>query len=228
MSAWLRVAALVAGNDLRRELRTLESLASMLLFAVIVVAVFGFLWGDITGRGDSDVLVAGILWVTIPFAALVGYGRSFATEREEDRLLGLALAPVDRSAIYAGKLLANLVVVALLQAVFLPVSAVFLGVNLLPILLPLLLVLALGSVGLSALGTLLAAIVAHLRQGEAFLAILVLPPAVPLIVCAVKSTAILLAGDPLADARTYLLLCLSFDLIVLAAAAALFDWLMED
>jgi heme exporter protein B len=222
------VAWLVARNDLRRELRTLSSFASMLLFSVIVVAVFGFLWGELTGRGLSDVLVAGILWVTVPFASLVAYGRSFAVEREDDRLLGLALAPVDRSAVYAGKLAGNLLIVALLEIVFLPVVAIFLGVNLLPILGPLLLVMALGTIGLSALGTLLAAIVAQLRQGEAFLAILLLPPAIPLIVCAVRSTAILLAGDPLADARTYLALCLAFDLVVLAAAAALFDWLMED
>jgi heme exporter protein B len=226
--SWLQVAWLVARNDLRREVRSGESLAAMVLFALIVVVVFGFLWGDLAALGAADVLVAGILWVTIPFASLVAYGRSFAVEREEDRLLGLAMAPVDRSAVYAGKLLGNLVAVAVLEAVFLPLAAVFLGFDLLGVLGPLALVLALGSVGLAAVGTLFAAIVAQLRQGEAFLAILLFPVTVPVIVCAVKSTTILLAGDPLADARTFLLLALVFDLLYIAAAGLVFDTLMED
>jgi heme exporter protein B len=228
MTGWLRVAWLVARNDLRREVRTGESLAAMVLFALIVVVVFGFLWGDLRGHGVSDVLVAGIVWVTIPFAALVGYGRSFSVEQDEDRLLGLALVPVDRSALYAGKLLGNLVLVGILEAVFLPLAAVFLGINLLPILGPLLVVLALGSLGLAAVGTLFAAIVAQLRKGEAFLAILLFPVVMPVVVCAVQSTAILLAGDPLSEARTYLLLMLVFDLVFLALGAMVFDALMEE
>ena len=227
MSHWLRVAALVARNDLRREVRTGQAWVTMLLFALIVVVVFGFLWGDI-GGGGSHVLVAGILWITIPFAALVAFGRSFAAEREDDRLLGLAMVPVDRSAVFGGKLAGNLVVVLALEAAFLPLSSIFLGYDLAGIWLSLVPVLLLGTLGLSAVGTLLAAIVSHLRQGEAFLAVLMLPVAIPILASAVESTAILMAGDPLSDARTFLLFSLAFDLLILGVAALVFDALMEE
>jgi heme exporter protein B len=116
----------IARKDLLLELRTRERLVSMLTFAVLVAVVFSFaLDPTIRARG----LVGAMLWVTILFAGMLGLGRSFSLEREQDALTGVLLAPVDRGALYLGKFLANLVLLLATELVVFPVYGLFFQVS---------------------------------------------------------------------------------------------------
>jgi hypothetical protein len=112
----------IAGKDLRLELRSRERLVSMLTFAVLVAVVFSFaLDPTIRTRG----IAGAMLWVTILFAGMLGLGRSFSMEREQDAMTGLLLAPIDRGALYLGKFLANLALLLMVVVVIFPVYGLF-------------------------------------------------------------------------------------------------------
>ena len=159
---FLRGALAIAAKDLRVEWRTLEGLSAMALFSLIVLVVFNFAFDLATVRQVGAArLVPGVLWITFSFSGIVGFARSFQVERRRDSLTALVLAPVDRGALFAGKALANLAALLALEALVLPLSAVFFDYDLLSVLGPMLLVVGLHTVGLAELGTLFAAVAAR-------------------------------------------------------------------
>ncbi|MBZ5640079.1 MAG: heme exporter protein CcmB [Acidobacteriia bacterium] len=226
---FLRGAWVVAAKDLRIEWRTLETLSAMVLFSLIVLVVFNFAFDLTTVRQVGAArLVPGVLWVTFAFSGIVGFARSFAIERHRDSLSALVLAPVDRSVLFAGKTLANLATVAALEAVVLPLSAVFFDYDLLSLLGPLVLVVLLHTLGLCELGTLFAAIAARVGRGEALLATLLFPVASPLFIAAVKCTAAVLDGKPLASVSHWMLVTAGFDVLYFLVAILTFEFILED
>ncbi len=226
---FLRGAWIVASKDLLIEWRTLETLSAMVLFSLIVLVVFNFAFDLATVRQVGAArLVPGVLWVTFSFSGIVGYARSFQIERHRDSLSALILAPVDRSVLFAGKALANVATVAALQAVILPLSAVFFDYDLLAVLGPLLLVVAIHTVGLSELGTLFAAVAARVGRGEALLATLLFPVASPLFIAAVKCTAAVLEGKPLSSVSNWMLVTTGFDVLYFLVAILTFEYILED
>lgn len=217
--------AAVAGKDLRLEIRSRERIASMLTFAVLVAVVFSFAL-DPAVRARS---VAGaMLWVTILFAATLGVGRSFALEREQDALAGVLSAPVDRGAIYLGKFVANLALLALAELVVFPVYALFFQLDYGGALGPLVLVVALASVGVTALGTLFSAVVVHTRLGETALPVLLLPLLIPVVIYAAGTTQRLLLGRPVSEMLGSLRMLAAFDLIFLIVCTLLFGAVVEE
>ncbi|HEX2092803.1 MAG TPA: heme exporter protein CcmB, partial [Longimicrobiaceae bacterium] len=124
MGGFLGQVLAVARKDLVLELRSRERLVVSGTFAVLVAVVFSFAL-DPTVRARS--FAAAMIWVTILFAGMLGLGRSFALEREQDALAGVLLAPVDRGAVFLGKFLANLAVLLAVEAVVFPVYALFFG-----------------------------------------------------------------------------------------------------
>jgi len=226
---FLATAAIVARKDLRIEGRTKETLAATLLFALVTLVIFSFAFDLDTIRqlGPAKV-VPGLLWVTLAFSAIVGFARSFRLERAGEALIAVALAPVDRGAVFVGKWLANLAMLAVLEAVLLPLTALFFDVDIVGVFAPLALVVVLHTVGLAALGTLFGGVVSRLGRGEALLATLLLPAATPLFLSAVHCTGSALNGAPLSQDRNWILLTAGLDVLYVLVALLVFDAILEE
>lgn len=193
--SYLRKVLAIVWKDVRAELRTKDILSSMLVFAGLSVLIFQFAF-DL--RADNVRLVLpGVLWIAITFAGVLGLNRSFILEQDRGSLEGLLLAPVDRSAIYFGKLIGNLLFIFIVELLLLPLMTVLFNVWLLSP--ALLLVVALGTVGYAAVGTLFAALSINTRAREVMLPILLFPVMVPVFVAGVQAVSRLLDGDSLAD-----------------------------
>lgn len=223
MSFWRKTRALIA-KDMAVERRTRETLNVMFVFSVMVVVIFNFAFEL---RVDNVLQVApGALWVAFAFAGVLGLNRSLAREREDGCLEGLMLAPLDRSAIYVAKALANLLSMAGTEIIILPLFSVLFGVNMLR--LDLLVVLILGTVGLAAVGTLLSAMAVHTRARDVLLPVLLLPVSVPLLIAAAKATAGLLDGAGLAGIGNWLQILIAFDVLFAAASFVMFEYVLEE
>ena len=225
MSRYLAQLLAVAGKDLRLELRSRERVLSMALFAVLVAVVFSFAL-DPTLRARN--IAGAMLWITILFAGLLGLGRSFSLELEQDALSGLLLAPLEREALYLGKFLANLIILLTIEAVIFPVYALFFGLGLGGSLAGLILLVVLASVGFIALGTLFSAVAAHTRLGDTLLPILLLPLLLPVVIFAAGGTQRLLIGRPFAEVIPGIKVLLAFDLIFLIVGTLTFGSVMEE
>ena len=180
-------------KDLVTEWRSRDRAVAMGLFAMLVVVVFEFALPE--GASErSRALVPALLWITYVFAALLGLGRSFALELENDALSALALAPADRGWVFLGKAAANLLILGAVQALVAVVFALFFDLDWRPVALPLAGIVALGSVGLCSAGTLFGAVAVRTRFREVMLPLLLLPLLVPVISGAVRATGALLEG----------------------------------
>jgi heme exporter protein B len=222
-------AAIVARKDLRIEGRTGETLLASALFALVELVVFGFAFDlDTIRRMGPEKVVPGLLWLTLAFAAIVGFTRSYRLERSREALSAVALAPIDRGAVFVGKWLANLALLAMLEAILIPLVALFFDVDIVGVALPLLLVVGTHTIGLAALGTLFGAVVSKLGRGEAMLATLLLPAATPLFLSAVHCTASALASQPLSADRRWLLLAVGLDVLYVLVAVLIFDAILEE
>ena len=188
----MNVFLAVLWKDLLCEWRSRDRLVAMLVFSALVVVVFHFaLPGGATARTRAH--APGLLWVAYVFAALLGLGRAFAVELENDAIAGLALAPAERGWIFLGKWAANVAILGVVQAVTALVFAVVFEVDFGPVLWRFAAIAALGSLGLCAIGTLAAAVAVRTRFRELLLPLLVLPLLWPVLSGAVRATAELLA-----------------------------------
>lgn len=222
--SYLRKVMAIVWKDVRAELRTKDILSSMLVFAGLSVLIFQFAF-DL--RADNVRLVLpGVLWVAITFAGVLGLNRSFILEQDRGSLEGLLLAPVDRSAIYFGKLAGNLLFIFVVELLLLPLMTVLFNVWLLSP--ALLLVVALGTIGYAAVGTLFAALSINTRAREVMLPILLFPVMVPVFVAGVQAVSRLLDGESLSDIIRWVQLLVAYDAIFIAAAMLLFDYVVEE
>lgn len=224
-SGFVRAVLAIAWKDLAAELRSRELLSAMLVFALLVIFIFNFAL-ELTPDVRSEV-TAGVLWVTFAFAGTLGLNRSMAVEKDRGCLDGLLLAPVDRSAIYFGKALSNLVFMLVVAAIVLPLYTVFYGVNTLR---PgLFLVVLLGSIGYTAVGTLLAAMAVQARTRDVLLPILLFPVILPMLIASVKASSGFLAQVPaMSEIWPWLNLLFAYDVIFIALAFMFFDYVVEE
>jgi heme exporter protein B len=220
----LRATGAVAWKDLASEFRSRELFSAMLVFSLLVILIFNFaLELDISTR---ESVTSGVLWVTFAFAGTLGLNRSMSVEKDQGSLDGLLLAPVDRSAIYFGKVISNLVFMLIVEAIVLPVYSFLYNINLLQ---PgLILILLLGSIGYIVVGTLLAAMAVQSRTREVLLPILLFPIVIPVLIAAVKASGGFLAGDALAAVRPWVNLLMVYDVIFIAIAFMVFDYVVEE
>jgi heme exporter protein B len=214
-------------KELLVELRTLESVPGMSLFAVTTFVVFHFALNRNSVDGD---LAAGILWVTLLFAAILGVNRLFVADADQGGFDGFLLAPVDRSALLLAKVLTLLAYLAALELVAVPAFALLLlGPSLGQALPDLLAVLALGDLGVAVIGTLVAALAVRTRARDLLGPLLALPLLVPVIIGGARASAPLFAGTHAAAPPARWLLTLGlYDLVFGLIAFALFDFLLED
>ena len=215
----------VLRKDLRIEWRTKESLASFAVLGVLLVVIFSVALDP--APDDAPRLVPSVLWATFVFTGLLGIQRGFVLERENDCLGGILASPLDPAALYLGKLASNVVLLAVMQALIVPLVAVLLHADVGGVLPALLLVLFLGNLGFAALATLFAAMTVRARAREVMLPLLLLPLLVPVLIGGVKATEAALHGG-LAAAAAPLGVLAAFDAIFLVAGVLLFEQVIRD
>jgi len=224
MKRYFQVIWAVLWKDLRIESRTKDVFTSMAVFAVLALLIFNFAFE--LRVPDKAMVVPGVLWVAVTFAGILGLGRAFITEKDKGSLAGLLLAPVDRSAIYFGKMLANLLFILVVELFLLPLITIFFNV---PLITPaLLLILLLGTIGFAAVGVIFSALAVNTRAREVLLPVLLLPVMLPVLVAGIRATIGLLEGDTLADLGNWLQLLLFYDLLFIVAAFLTFDYVVEE
>src|SRR3990170_2800398 len=176
---FLRALVAITWKDISAELRSRELLTAMLVFSLLVILIFNFALDLDPAARKQSTITAGVLWVIFTFAGTLGLNRSMATEKDRGCLDGLLLAPVDRSAIYFGKVISNLIFMLIVEAIVLPVYSFLYNLNLFQ---PgLLLVILLGSIGYCVVGTLLASMAIQTRTRDVLLPILLFPIVVPIL-----------------------------------------------
>lgn len=223
---FFRVIGWILWRDVLEELRSRQTLSSMLFFALIVILVFSFSL-SLEPQIVREIL-PGMIWIAFSFTGVVGLGKSFLVETHNECLEGLRVSPAPKGAIYLGKFLGNLFFLLLAEAILFPLFILFFNLEVLEQI-PLLLVIFFGgTVGLSALGTLFSAMTVHVRAREVLFPLLLLPLCVPLIIGAVEATRGVLAGAPLSLYRHWLELLGVFDIVFLVASYWLFEWIIED
>ncbi|MCZ7665031.1 MAG: heme exporter protein CcmB [Thermoleophilia bacterium] len=216
----------IARKDIIGELRTRETVVSMLLFGFLVILVFNF--GIEPGLREENLVKPGVLWAAFIFAGILGLNRSFAAEKENDCLQGLLLCPVDRSVIYLGKFLGNFIFTVLMGLIVFLFFSVLYNVDIVRDILPLGLIVVLAAVGFSAVGTLFSALSVGIKTRDVILSILLFPVMVPVVLAAAKSSGVVLDGRPLGEAGLWLGLMLVYDVIFLTVSLMTFDYVVEE
>jgi heme exporter protein B len=225
MNSYLRKVAAIVGKDVATEIRTKEMFSAMFVFSLLIIFIFNFAF-DLRAE-NLQALAPGVLWVAITFAGQLGLSRSFILERDRGVLDGLLLTPVDRSAIYFGKMIGNVLFISLVEIFILPFFVVLFNQSLstLPLLVG---VVILGTIGLAGVGTLFSAMAVHTRAREVLLPIMLIPVIVPLILAAVRLTGAILDQTPFEDVSHWLALLVAFDVIFIAASFMLFEYVVEE
>ncbi len=222
--AFLAQALAITAKDVRAELRTRDAISGSLVFALLVLVIFNFAF-DLEGE-MSEVAGPGVLWVAIILAAMMGLGYVFAKEREQGGLQGLLLTPIDRSAIFLGKVAGALLLTFALELFLLPLFAAFASVSILS---PgLIVVLILGTVGFVTVGTLFSAMAVTTRSRELLLPLLLLPVAAPVLIAAVEGTRSALEGEPWSELLPALGVLAAFDVVFVALCPFLFEYVVEE
>lgn len=223
-SSFLRALWAIVWKDLAAELRSREMLSAMLVFALLVIIIFNFAL-ELDAKTRYSV-TSGVLWVTFAFAGTLGLNRSMAMEKDRGCLDGLLLAPVDRSAIYFGKSIGNLIFMLIVEVVVLPVYSLLYNVNLFN---PgLILVILLGSLGYVAVGTLLSSMAVQTRTRDILLPILLFPVIIPVFIAAVKASGGFLQGAPMEEITPWLNLLIVYDVVFTAVSFMVFDYIVEE
>jgi heme exporter protein B len=222
---WITQALIVTRKDFLIEIRTGEVVTTSSLFAVLVVvmASFSFYGGPPTRR----LVASGVVWLSVAFAAVLALGRTWQREREDGALEALLVAPVARSAVFAGKALGILIFLFVVELVVLPLTALFFALDVGEVGPTLGLIALVATPGIAASGTLFGAMTVRTRARDLLLAIVLFPLLSPVLLMAVASTRQLLEGASAAELTDYLLLMLVFDATFVAGGLGLFGTLTE-
>jgi len=224
---FFRTAWLVLRKDLTVEVRSREIAYTTLFFAVSCVLVFAF--ALVTDGRPIDDGAAGILWIAIAFAGTLALGRTFERERQSETLRALLLAPADRPAIYVGKLLGIVALLAATEVVLIPLVSLLFQAPLLTHPWWLAAIVATGTLGFAAVGTLFAAMLVRARTRDVLLPVLLYPITVPVIIAGVRGTAALLEPElEVAIVQFWVALLVCFDVVFVTLALWTFEPLMTD
>jgi heme exporter protein B len=223
----IRAAGTILRKDLLLELRTKEAVPAMTLFTLTVYVLFHF--GLDRDSLDGE-LASGVLWVTLLLASVIGVSRLFGAERDQGGIVGLLLAPVDRTALWVAKAAGLFIMLVAVEVVAVPAfGLLLLGPGLGGALPELLAILALGDLGIAAVGALVAALAAETRAHELIVPLLLLPLMVPVLIACAQATEPLLRQDPgPEDLGRWLGLLSLYDVVFVLVSVAVFDYLLED
>jgi len=220
-TAFLRTVFTIIRKDLQAELRSRELVNAMALFAFLSIIIFSFALE--LNRDTRMEVIGGILWVTLVFSSILGLNRSLVNEREHGNLDAMLIAPVDRVAIYVGKMVGNFLFVLIVGLILLPLMTVLYNVSLME---PLMLfTLILGVLGFTSVGTLIATMTVQTRSRETLLPIAMMPITLPIILLVVNMSSEIIDGG---NDEVSMLTLIVLDAIYLGLGAILFDFVVED
>ena len=209
-------------KDILSELRTRDVVVSVLVFALLVIVIFNFAFEP----ERVGLVASGVLWVALTFAGVLGLSRSFILEKDNACLEGLMLCPVDRGAIYFGKMLGSLTFILVVAVIILPIFFILFN---LPIFQPVLvLIVVLATIGFASVGTLFSALAVNTKAREIMLPILFFPIVVPVIIAAVKATGLVLAGESWSSLLSWLQVMAAFDIIFVVVSSLVFEFIIEE
>jgi heme exporter protein B len=226
LSAWPRQAWVVVQKDLAIELNTGEVVTTSCFFALLVVILGSLAFYG--GPATRHLLGPGVIWISITFAAVLAVGRAWQREREEGALDALLVAPLSRSAIFAGKAAGLMLFLVLVELVVIPLTAVLFAFDFSTFGLGLATVAALATPGIAASGSLFGAMTVRTRARDLMLAIVMFPLLSPTLLAAVAASRELLGGATLGELTDYLKLMGLFDVVFWAGGLVLFGILMDD
>ena len=222
MKKFLGKVLTILWKDILSELRTRDIVVSVLVFALLVIVIFNFAFEP----ERVGLVAAGILWVALTFAGVLGLSRSFVLEKDKDCLEGLMLCPVDREVIYFGKMLGSLTFILVVAVIVLPIFFILFN---LPIFRPeLVLIVVLATIGFASVGTLFSALAVNTKAREIMLPILFFPIVAPVIIAAVKATGLVFAGESWSSLSSWLQIMAAFDIIFLVVSSLVFEFIVEE
>ncbi len=222
----LKIVWNIFSKDFRLAWRNREALASMCVFGLLIVFLFNFAFEG--AREETLRLLPSVLWVAIAFAGVLGFNRSFASERDNACLEGMTLAPVDPSLIFLGKMLANLVFLGVAEVVMVFAAALWYNISFLPALGQLVLIAFFGTLGYAALGTIFGAIAANTRMREVMLTVLQFPIAFWILMLSIDSTSGALRGNPSGNWLGGVARVAGISLVFTIASFLLFEYVLEE
>jgi heme exporter protein B len=223
---FIRLVLVVALKDLRAEMRTKEALNASFAFALVILLLFSFAFGDMAPDAKEE-MSGGLLWIVFAFAGTLVLNRSFVRELPNDCLDALIAAPIPGAALLLGKVLANYVLVLAVELVSLPVYGIFYDVRWARQFPQLMLVIALGTWALTVIGTVFSALTVNVRLREVMLPMLTYPILIPALLGAMQLTAVLIAGRPIGEGEMHWLrMLIGFDIIYTAVSLALIDFVL--
>ncbi len=200
-------------------------MSSMLFFALIVILVFSFSFS--MDQDAARQLIAGIIWVAFTFTGIIGLGKSFTSELQNDCLESLQMCPAPKGAIYLGKVAANFLFMLSVEILLFPLFVLFFNLDVIEAVGTLLIIFFLATLGLSAVGTLFSALTVQIRAREVMLPVLLLPLAVPVMIAAVEATRGALSGDPFSFYSQWIQLLIIFDIIFTVVSFWLFEFILD-
>ncbi|MFQ5889120.1 MAG: heme exporter protein CcmB [Gemmatimonadota bacterium] len=216
----------IVWKDLLIEARTKQSFNAMVFFAALVLFIFSFAIGPDTALLRQ--VAGGLLWVGIAFTGMLSLSRTYQSEETSGGLEGLRLYPGNVRAVYLGKLLGNLAVLLLVEAILIPAAGILFQIDLWRHAVALVGIALLGTFGFSVVGTFYAALTVHLRAREIMLPLLLFPVLVPVLLGSVKATTLTLQGDPLRELGVWIRLLVSFDIIFFVVCTWIFPIALEE
>src|SRR6058998_379679 len=212
-------------KDIVIEMRSKESVSSMLMFGVLVLTIFSFAFEP--SSLERALLAPGTLWVAISFAAILGLNRSLAMEIDNDCLQGLLLAPLSRGDIYLGKVASNFTFMIIAELVILPVFVIFNNLKFNLQFLEIAAITCLATFAIAAVGTILSTISANTRMKEVMLPILQIPLTVPVVIASVEATGGVMGGDR-PEISTWLSILAGFSIVYLTVSYLVFEYTVEE
>jgi heme exporter protein B len=212
-------------KDLLSEMRSRENISSMFFFALIVILIFSFSFS--MDQQTARELMPGIMWVAFVFTGIIGLGKSFTAELQNDCLENLQMNPIPRGAIYLGKLASNLLFMLIVEMILFPLFVIFFNLDVFEKIPLFVVILITGTWGVSAVGTLFSAMTVQIRAREVMLPILLLPLIVPVMIGAVEATGGVLRGDPISLYRQWIELLVIFDVIFTIVSFWVFDFILD-
>ena len=225
--SFLQTVWLMTRKDILIEARSREILFTTLFFAVSCVLVFAF--GFVREGKPVQDAAAGILWISIAFSGTLALGRAFERERQSETLRALMMAPIDRPALYVGKLLGVLMLLGTVEVIVVPLIALMFQAPLFTHPFLMLGLLVTGTVGFCAVGTLFAAMLVRARSRDVLLPVLLYPITIPVIIAGVRGTAALLQVEvDLPMARAWLSMLTFFDVMFITLALWTFEPVMTE
>ncbi len=224
MNNFYRAVITICKKELFLEMKRKETISTMIIFSILTIVIFSFSFN--VEQVEKKILFSGMLWIMIIFSSLLGLGTSFKKEQNNNTLAGLLMAPVDRSAIFYGKLLANMIFVTFVELISIPLFLIFFNFTITENLLLFTVFIFLGTLGFISIGTFLSALTSYSRSSDLILPVTLFPLSTPLLIGSVKLTELVInsGGEGYSP---WIQLIIVFDIVFLIIPLLIFEYILE-